>query len=94
MLKKWSHEEQGDHRPLSKRACPLAVLDSFLRPTVIWGKRCLFEEVLRPPLIIRVPGKKQPGANSDTIVEALDEWCKQRSWSNLQSPDFDCRKTG
>lgn len=38
----------------------------------IWGKHCLFEEALRSPLIIRVPGQKEAGAKSDQIVETID----------------------
>jgi len=38
----------------------------------IWGKHCLFEEALNSPLIVRVPGQKQPGAKSRAIVETID----------------------
>lgn len=38
----------------------------------IWGKHCLFEEALRSPLIIRVPGQKEAGLKSDQIVETID----------------------
>lgn len=38
----------------------------------IWGKHCLFEEALRSPLIIRVPGLKGAGEKSEQIVETID----------------------
>lgn len=38
----------------------------------IWGKHCLFEEALRSPLIIRVPGLKGAGRKSEQIVETID----------------------
>ncbi|MEZ6134205.1 MAG: sulfatase [Pirellulaceae bacterium] len=38
----------------------------------VWGKHTLFEESLRSPLLIHVPGMVQPGAATDSIVETLD----------------------
>lgn len=38
----------------------------------IWGKHCLFEEALRSPLIIRLPGQNRAGEKSDQIVETVD----------------------
>lgn len=38
----------------------------------IWGKHALFEESLRSPLIIQLPGQKTAGQTSDSIVESID----------------------
>lgn len=38
----------------------------------IWGKHCLYEQALRSPLMIRVPGLAQPGRTSTAIVETVD----------------------
>jgi len=38
----------------------------------IWGKHCLYEQALRSPLMIRVPGLAQPGRISAAIVETVD----------------------
>jgi len=38
----------------------------------IWGKHALYEESLRSPLIVRVPGMRLPGAKSAAIVESVD----------------------
>jgi iduronate 2-sulfatase len=38
----------------------------------IWGKHCLYENALRSPLMIRVPGMAQAGRTSNAIVETVD----------------------
>ena len=38
----------------------------------VWGKHCLFEESLRSPLIIRVPGQQAPGTATRAVVETVD----------------------
>jgi iduronate 2-sulfatase len=38
----------------------------------VWGKHTLFEESLRAPLIIRVPGMSAAGSASKAIVETVD----------------------
>lgn len=38
----------------------------------IWGKHCLYEQVLRSPLMIRVPGLARPGAACAATVESVD----------------------
>ena len=38
----------------------------------VWGKHTLFEESLRSPLIVRVPGLQEEGARSAAIVETVD----------------------
>lgn len=38
----------------------------------VWGKHTLFEESLRSPLILRVPGMPEEGAPSAAIVETVD----------------------
>jgi iduronate 2-sulfatase len=38
----------------------------------IWGKHCLYEEALRAPLMIRMPGLAQAGAKSAALVETVD----------------------
>ncbi|MFD0893107.1 sulfatase [Luteolibacter ambystomatis] len=52
----------------------------------IWGKHCLFEEALRSPLIIRVPGQKQPGARTDAIVETVDVYPTLASYAGIPLP--------
>jgi iduronate 2-sulfatase len=38
----------------------------------VWGKHTLFEESLRSPLVVRLPGMASPGVASDAIVETVD----------------------
>jgi iduronate 2-sulfatase len=38
----------------------------------IWGKHALFEESLRAPLIINVPGMPEPGMATDAVIETID----------------------
>lgn len=38
----------------------------------IWGKHCLYDQALRSPLMIRVPGLAKPGRTSTAIVETVD----------------------
>jgi iduronate 2-sulfatase len=58
----------------------------------IWGKHCLFEEALHSPLIIRVPGQKQPGEASEAIVETIDIYPTLAALAGLPLSDaFDGR---
>ena len=54
----------------------------------IWGKHCLFEEALRSPLIISVPGMKDPGAKTNAVVETLDLFPTLCELTGLDLPDF------
>ncbi len=54
----------------------------------IWGKHCLFEEALRSPLIISVPGMKQPGVKTNAVVETLDLFPTLCELTGLEQPDF------
>lgn len=54
----------------------------------IWGKHCLFEESLRSPLIIHVPGIASPGAKTDAIVETIDVFPTLCDLAGLATPDF------
>lgn len=38
----------------------------------MWGKHNLFEEALRSPLMIRVPGQSSPGTKTRAVVETVD----------------------
>lgn len=38
----------------------------------VWGKHTLFEESLHAPLIVRIPGMKNPGEATDRITETVD----------------------
>ncbi|MDO8943350.1 MAG: hypothetical protein Q7U75_09215, partial [Desulfobacterales bacterium] len=38
----------------------------------MWGKQTNFEQAARAPLLIRVPGQKNPGARTDALVEFVD----------------------
>ncbi|MCA9079954.1 MAG: sulfatase [Planctomycetaceae bacterium] len=53
----------------------------------VWGKHTLFEESLRSPLIIRVPGMTQPGAPTDAVVETLDLYPTLCELAGLKTPD-------
>lgn len=54
----------------------------------IWGKHCLFEEALRSPLIISVPGINNPGTKSNAIVETVDLFPTLCELTGLEQPDF------
>jgi len=54
----------------------------------IWGKHCLFEEALRSPLIISVPGMKNPGKKSNAIIETVDLFPTLCDLTGLDKPDF------
>jgi len=54
----------------------------------IWGKHCLFEEALRSPLIISVPGMDSPGTKTDAVVETLDLFPTLCELTGLEHPDF------
>jgi len=54
----------------------------------IWGKHCLFEEALRSPLIISVPGMNAPGEETNAVVETLDLFPTLCELTGLEQPDF------
>ncbi len=54
----------------------------------IWGKHCLFEEALRSPLIISVPGMNDPGVKTNAVVETLDLFPTLCELTGLEQPDF------
>ena len=54
----------------------------------IWGKHNLFEEALRSPLIISAPGLKNPGDQSDAIIETVDLFPTLCDLTGLDQPDF------
>jgi arylsulfatase A-like enzyme len=53
----------------------------------IWGKHSTFERALRSPLMIRVPGMRNPGAATDAIVEAVDVYPTLVELAGLPEPD-------
>ena len=54
----------------------------------IWGKHCLFEEALRSPLIIAAPGRAEPGAPTDAIVETVDLFPTLAGLAGLPEPSY------
>ncbi|TWU05863.1 sulfatase [Stieleria varia] len=54
----------------------------------VWGKHTLFEESLRSPLVIRVPGMQQAGMKTDSIVETLDVFPTLCELTRLPIPEF------
>ncbi|QDT39844.1 sulfatase [Stratiformator vulcanicus] len=54
----------------------------------VWGKHTLFEESLRSPLIIRVPGMDRPGEMSGSIVETIDIFPTLADLSDLPQPEY------
>jgi len=53
----------------------------------IWGKHCLYEEALRSPLMIRVPGQPSPGLTSKATVETVDILPTLAELCGLRVPD-------
>lgn len=53
----------------------------------IWGKHCLFEESLRSPLVVRVPGGRSPGAATSATVETVDIFPTLADLCGLPIPD-------
>lgn len=53
----------------------------------VWGKHTLFEESLRSPLLVRVPGIAQPGESTDAIVETIDLFPTLCDLAGLEIPD-------
>lgn len=54
----------------------------------IWGKHALFEESLRSPLIIRVPGKTAVEPTTDNVVETIDIFPTLCELAGLEIPDY------
>jgi iduronate 2-sulfatase len=54
----------------------------------VWGKHTLFEESLRSPLIVSVPGMQKPGATTAATVETLDVFPTLCDLAGLPKPDF------
>jgi iduronate 2-sulfatase len=54
----------------------------------VWGKHTLFEESLRAPLIIRVPGMASPGTSTPAVVETLDLFPTLCSLAGIKPPDY------
>lgn len=52
----------------------------------IWGKHALYENGLRSPLMIRVPGMSRAGEKSDALVEAIDLYPTLLELCGLPSP--------
>ena len=53
----------------------------------LMGKHTTYEEALRSPLMIRVPGMARPGAHSDALVSTLDVLPTLADLCALQPPD-------
>lgn len=53
----------------------------------IWGKHCLFEEALRSPLIVRVPGQKRPGEKAAAIVQTIDLYPTLAGYAGVPLPE-------
>jgi iduronate 2-sulfatase len=54
----------------------------------IWGKHSLFEESLRSPLIVRMPGQINPGKPSAAVVESIDLFPTLCELSGIKAPGF------
>lgn len=54
----------------------------------VWGKHTLFEESLRSPLVIRYPGSRQSGVQTDSMVETLDVFPTLCELTGLKVPEF------
>ncbi|MGP1992958.1 sulfatase [Zobellia laminariae] len=54
----------------------------------VWGKHTLFEESLRSPLIIKYPGMKLKGFNTNAVVETLDIFPTLCDLTGVEIPDF------
>ena len=54
----------------------------------IFGKHCLFEEALRSPLIISIPGMNQPGVKTNAVVETLDLFPTLCDLTGLKLPEY------
>lgn len=52
----------------------------------IWGKHTLYENALRSPLIVGLPGLAQPGAKSHALVESIDLFPTLLDLCGLPSP--------
>ncbi len=52
----------------------------------IWAKHTLYEKALKSPLMIRMPGLKAPGAQSDSVVETVDIYPTLLELCGLPSP--------
>jgi arylsulfatase A-like enzyme len=52
----------------------------------IWGKHTTFERALRSPLIVRVPGMRNPGGATDAIVETVDIYPTLAELCGLSAP--------
>ena len=54
----------------------------------IWGKHALFEESLRSPLIVYVPGMEKPGIKTEAVVSTLDLFPTLCDLTKVPVPDF------
>ncbi len=52
----------------------------------IWGKHTLHERSLRSPLILRVPGMKEPGEATDAIAESVDLYPTLAALCGIDAP--------
>ena len=54
----------------------------------VWGKHTLFEESLRSPLVVSVPGMAAPGEATEAIVETLDVFPSLCDLAGIPVPYF------
>ena len=52
----------------------------------VWGKHTLFEESLRSPLIVSVPGMDSAGTTTNAVVETIDLFPTICDLANLEKP--------
>lgn len=52
----------------------------------VWGKHTLYEEALRSPLMMRVPGMKEPGGVSSAVVQTVDIYPTLLELCDLPAP--------
>ena len=53
----------------------------------MWGKQTNFEIAVRSPLILKVPGMREPGKRTQSLVETVDLYPTLAELCNLEAPD-------
>jgi iduronate 2-sulfatase len=77
-----------DKMPVKKNTIVVVWSDHgfLLGEHAIWGKHCLYENALRSPLIISMPGMKEPGVSTESIVETVDVFPTLADLCDLPAP--------
>lgn len=51
-----------------------------------WAKHTQFENAMRSPLIIRLPGRQKPGVATDALAETVDVYATLADYAGLETP--------